>query len=143
MISIDALSPTGLSKSGRSLGSKNSNGLYWRFQENGKQVYCHRRIWELANGPIPEDMTVDHINRDSLDNRVENLRLATKTQQIRNRKRSWGEVPYKWVQKSSNGRYRARWRSPEGPTISAGTYDTPLEAHLASCASRLEYLWSL
>ena len=109
MISLDSLSPTGLSKSGRPLGSKTSNGLYWRFQENGKQVYCHRRVWELAYGPIPEDVTVDHINRNGLDNRPENLRLATKTQQIRNRKASWGEVPYKWVQRgTARERYRAR-----------------------------------
>ena len=140
MISVDPLSPTGLSKSGRSLGSKSSNGLYWRFQEDGKQVYCHRRVWELTNGPIPEDMTVDHINRNSLDNRIENLRLATRTLQIRNRKQSWGEVPYKWVQRS-RGRFRARWRHTSGRHISAGTYDTPYEAYLASLASRLEHLW--
>lgn len=138
MIELDPNSPSGLSR-----GSKTSNGLYWRFEENGKQFYCHRRVWELTHGEIPNGMTVDHINRNGLDNRIENLRLATKTQQIRNRKRSWGEVPYKWVQKGRSGRYRARWRSPEGSLISAGTYDTPLEAYLASCASRLEHLWSL
>ena len=142
MIELDSNSPTGLSRNGRPLGSKTSNGLYWRTTENGKQVYCHRRVWELANGPISNDMTVDHINRDGLDNRVENLRLASKTLQIRNRKTSWGEVPYKWVQKSGSGRYRARWRSPEGVMVNAGTHSTPLEAHLASCASRLEHLWS-
>ena len=142
MISVDPLSPTGLSKSGRPLGSKSSNGLYWRFQEDGKQVYCHRRIWELTNGPISEGMTVDHINRNSLDNRIENLRLATKTLQIRNRKRSWGEVPYKWVQRgTAKGRYRARWRHPSGRFISAGSHDSPYEAYLASLASRLEHLW--
>ena len=142
MIYLDRNSVTGLSKSGRPFGSKSSNGLYWRFQESGKQVYCHRRVWELANGPIPEDMTIDHINRNSLDNRIENLRLASKTLQIRNRKQSWGEVPYKWVQRNRK-RFRARWRHPDGRQISAGTYDTPQEAHLASLISRLEHLWSI
>lgn len=144
LISIDASSRTGPSKNGRPFGSKASSGRYWGFREGGRYFYCHRRVWELANGPIPEGMTVDHINRDGLDNRLENLRLATQTQQIRNRKASWGEVPYKWVQRgAAKGSYRARWMHPSGAFISVGTYGTPYEAHLAALASRLEHLWDI
>ena len=141
MIELDSSSPSGLSKNGRPLGAKTSNGLYWRIHVEGRQIYCHRFIWEQLNGAIPEDMTVDHIDKNGLNNTPSNLRLASKTLQIRNRG-TWGDVPLKWVQKS-RGRFRARWRKPDKSLQNAGTYDTALEAHLASCASRLELLWNL
>ena len=48
-------------------------------------IRLHRIIWEIANGPIPDGLEIDHINRNSLDNRLENLRLATRRQQCTNK----------------------------------------------------------
>jgi hypothetical protein len=140
VIEIDVKSPSGLSSNGRPFGSKSSNGLYWRVQIAGKQVYCHRLIWERVNGPIPDGKTVDHINRDGLDNRIENLRLADKSRQMLNRD-SYGSVPYKFVQKGRPGAYRARYRVPGGGVVSVGTFSDPYKAHLAALAHRLEHLW--
>lgn len=42
---------------------------------NGKQVYMHRMILDA-----PAGSDVDHVNRDSLDNRRCNLRIATRRQ---------------------------------------------------------------
>ena len=52
----------------------------------GRMYQQHRIIWEMHNGPIPDGLTVDHINRDGLDNRLENLRLADYVVQNRNRR---------------------------------------------------------
>jgi len=37
----------------------------------------HRMVYEKTHGKKPKGMQIDHINGDILDNRVENLRIAT------------------------------------------------------------------
>lgn len=88
-----------LRRNGKAVGNivKNSKGydkqyvrVHW--SKDGKQTsaYAHQVIWELVNGPIPDGMQIDHINGDGLDNRPENLRLATRTQNMYNRRANKG-----------------------------------------------------
>lgn len=51
---------------------------------NGKTAGIHIHIWTTLVGPIPEKLSIDHINRDPLDNRLENLRLADRYLQAHN-----------------------------------------------------------
>ncbi len=51
----------------------------------GKPTLAHRIIWEMHNGPIPVDMLIDHIDGNPWNNRLSNLRLATQSQNLRNR----------------------------------------------------------
>jgi len=46
---------------------------------NGKRLYLHRLILNP-----PRDLEVDHINHDQLDNRRNNLRIATHAQNLAN-----------------------------------------------------------
>lgn len=53
----------------------------WRFVQiciDSKTYLAHRLIWWLLNGEEP--CLIDHVNRDSTDNRIENLRQATRSQ---------------------------------------------------------------
>lgn len=60
---------------GSSAGSLLDSG-YYTLSPRG---YVHRLIWQLLNGPIPEGMEIDHINGNRSDNRIQNLRLVTRT----------------------------------------------------------------
>ena len=62
---------------------------YKRIWHNGKMESEHRVVWEQANGPIPDGMTIDHINGNTLDNRLENLQVMSMyDNQLRSRRGS-------------------------------------------------------
>ena len=42
-----------------------------------KAYRVHRLVWSAFNGPIPENMQVNHINETKTDNRLSNLNLMT------------------------------------------------------------------
>lgn len=53
---------------------------------DGRKLYVHRVVWELAYGPIPDGMCIDHIDGDRSNNRLSNLRLVTLSVNQRNAK---------------------------------------------------------
>jgi hypothetical protein len=55
---------------------------YVRLMENHERDYEHRRVWISHNGQIPAGMVVHHINKDTADNRIENLRLVSPSEHI-------------------------------------------------------------
>lgn len=46
-------------------------------QLNGRRCYLHQFVWFLAHGVFPPT-EIDHIDRDPMNNRIANLRLATR-----------------------------------------------------------------
>ena len=57
--------------------------LYAVTKVSGDTIRMHRMIMNAKNQTIK----VDHINGDTLDNRIENLRLCTNAENIRNQKK--------------------------------------------------------
>ena len=57
-----------------------SRGQYATFMVNARRVYVHRFAYELWHGPIPEDMTVDHICGIQRCVRPDHLQLLTGSQ---------------------------------------------------------------
>lgn len=66
----------------------------------------------MHNGPIPDGMLVDHIDGNSLNNVVSNLRLATYTENNYNRGKVAGKVLPKGITERANkpGYYSASIR---------------------------------
>lgn len=65
-------------------GSLNRDG-YLMLKIKGKKYLAHRLAWFLCYGYFPKS-ELDHINRIRTDNRIENLREATRMEQIINSK---------------------------------------------------------
>lgn len=58
---------------------------YQRVSVQGRMLYVHRVLWELVNGPIPNGHTIDHIDGNPENNRLDNLRLASYSENNMNR----------------------------------------------------------
>lgn len=100
---------------------------YLRFQINGVRVKYHRAVFAYHRGHYPE--TVDHINRDRSDNRIENLRAATRSEQ-------------QWNKGNVRGCYKrgSRWVSSikaNGKRFFLGSFKTQDEAANAYVVAKL------
>ena len=72
-------------KSNKKAGTLRKEG-YIVIQYNNSVYYAHRLVWSLLKGAIPDNMQIDHINRNKADNRIENLRLVNVSQNALNKK---------------------------------------------------------
>ena len=72
-------------KNGKIAGCIDSTTKYVRVKINGKRYQAHKLVWMLHNSASPI-CDIDHINRVRSDNRIENLRLATRAENCRNTK---------------------------------------------------------
>lgn len=69
---------------GQPIGSADSSG-YLQIDARPRglgMLSAHRLIWEAANGPIPVGKEINHINGVKVDNRIANLELATRSENI-------------------------------------------------------------
>lgn len=112
-----------------------ANGYAVR-KSNGQVVYLHRELMGLA---VDDPTTVDHINRDRLDNRRTNLRLVPAAAQAQNVS----------AHRDGSSRYRgvtrrgARWIAQVGSaggTVYLGTFEREQDAAEAAAAYRREHL---
>jgi hypothetical protein len=71
---------TGRHKAGARAGSATRKG-YRQVGISGKVYSEHRVIWCMVTGEDPGELTIDHVNEIKDDNRLENLRLATHSEQ--------------------------------------------------------------
>jgi hypothetical protein len=110
-------------KSKEMIGSPNGDNR-WKTRIDGQYYYIHRLIWQFHFGDdVPP--IVDHADRDTWNNRVENLRAATAAQSSANRTQT-NPSGFKGVD-----RYGKRWRARikhEGLHIHIGYFNTPEEA---------------
>ena len=61
-------------------------GRYYTVSVYYIRYKLHRLVWIYHNGDVPNGMIVDHVDGNSINNRIENLRLATPSENNRNSK---------------------------------------------------------
>lgn len=79
------VAPSNRAKIGGRAGHINGQG-YREIELRGRVYQSHRVAWLFVNGRWPHN-EIDHVNGDRLDNRIDNLREATKSQNQHNRRR--------------------------------------------------------
>lgn len=111
-------------------GSVDQDG-YIKITINRTHYFAHRLAWFYANGVWPEG-EIDHRNGDRADNRLANLRLATRSQQTANsrahRDSQSGVKGVSWHKGDK------KWRAViqvQGKEHALGKFDTLDEAALA------------
>lgn len=73
--------------------------------KNGQQkhVLVATAVWTAFNGPIPEGMEVNHIDEDKSNNRLDNLNLMTRKENV-----NWGTGTKRQQEKMINGKLSKR-----------------------------------
>lgn len=105
-------------KKGSQVGGLNNYG-YLMTRISGEDVSVHRLAWFMTHGVWPVEL--DHKDRVRHNNRLKNLREATRSVNCHNRA-SWGEVPAKGVCKHGN-KFKARV-TVNGKRLYLGLFDT-------------------
>lgn len=120
----------------------------WTLKRNGNRCYAYRRDYSNGGRHIPlhrfildapPEMEVDHINGDGLDNRRENIRLCTHSENSRNTNRASNNTSgYKGVSRDHRD---GRWDSYitlNQRRIHIGRFGTAIEAARAYDAKARE-----
>jgi len=125
----------------RAAGSLSGVGyLYIRVAFGGRQflLLAHRLAWLIVHGRLPAH-EIDHLNGDRTDNRLANLREATRVENQRNlslrRDNTSGHVGVGWHRQSRKWRVQI---NVDGRVRHLGLFDRKEDAIAAAQTARLE-----
>jgi len=127
---------------GKEAGSPRKNSrsgkIYWHVKVDSLPIKRSHLVFLFAHGRWP-DLQIDHINGDSLDDRIANLREATITQNAwnHNTRRKSSSTPM-GVRVTRSGKYQARI-AVNKKQIAIGIFDTPEMASQAYQQKRKEF----
>ena len=123
----------------RPCGHKPISKGYGQVGIDGKTYFSHRVIWLLVYGSWPEH-EIDHLDRNPMNNRIENLRAATPSENQQNhglqRNNSSG-YPGVHFNKKRN-KYHAQI-AVNGKDIFLGYFATAEEAFTAYMIAKIKY----
>ena len=129
------------SKAGHVHTDKQTGRQYIHVGFNHKMYLIHRFIWAWHGNFLEPNQQIDHIDGNSLNNRIENLRAATHKQNCENRKGAQknsktGVKGVSWAKKAK------KWEAQiqhNGTKKHLGYYETKEDAIAARIAAEKEY----
>ena len=106
----------------------------------GKRYLAHRLAWLFVYGKWPEGV-IDHLNGNSLDNRISNLRDVSNTVNSQNQRKSRSDNQAGFLGVSWHSRTRKFLAQIQinGVKTHLGLFTTPEEAHAAYLAAKRKY----
>jgi len=120
-------------------GRINSKG-YVQVGIHNLRYLLHRLVWIYHKGDIPSGMLVDHIDRNPLNNRIENLRLASRSLNAYNSKLFTSNNS--GIRGVSFAKSRNKWRAcitVNGKQKSLGYFHTIEEAIICRKEAEIKY----
>jgi hypothetical protein len=115
-------------------GSKFRNGylsVSWSRGGSRSRLLVHRVVWIMHHGVVPQ--TIDHINRDRADNRLENLRDVSLSVNHMNRRDTHYRHSLPRGVTMQKNKFKAQ-RRLNGEQVCIGVYDTAEKAFIAFVA---------
>lgn len=106
---------------------------------NGRLFPSHRIVWAMHYGKWP-DGEIDHINGVKTDNRIGNLRTATRSENEWNKGKQTNNTS--GLKGVSFCKRTGRWQAQiqhKGKQIHLGRFTTPEDAHAAYCEASKKY----
>jgi len=123
---------------GKVVGHLNSRG-YIEIRFKGKTYQGHRIAYALGHNTLEIPPMLDHINCDSSDNRITNLRAATDQENSYNKKKrpktTSKHKGVSWYQRHQKWQAQIRHK---GRSVYLGYYHSEEEAHAAYCRAAAE-----
>ena len=135
---------------------------YMRFKVAGKGYLVHRVVAAAFLPPQPsEQHTIDHVDQDKTNNRVENLRWASYSEQMHNRQNGWTKTTKRaredndddadlsgelWVTTDRlriSNMGRVQTRTPRGSHWNPKHYPKTRQSGYSEALRRLTHLWVL
>jgi hypothetical protein len=135
-----ALTPNNKTKLiGKIAGTDNGAG-YIQVSINKVRHVLHRLIWIYHNGNIQKGLEIDHRDVNNRNNKIDNLRVCTRSQGTSNRRKQSNQTSrYKGVSWSKEAK---KWRAQitiNYRFIHLGMFNTEEEAYTSYCKAAKEY----
>lgn len=120
-----------------SIAGKVGNRGYLQIKLLGKMYQAHRLAWLYCYGRFPDDL-IDHIDHDTLNNRIDNLREVNANGNMHNyiKPNSNNKLGYLGVSACGN-KLQAEIKT-YGKRKYLGSFNTPEEAHAAYVVAKRE-----
>lgn len=122
-------------KEGDVIGGINDKG-YLRTYVNNKHYKVHRLVFMMFHGYMPNE--IDHINGIKTDNRIENLREVTRSQNLCNKTKLKNNTSGVKGVCFNNGKWRVRV-AINNKRISVGVFDDLELAELVAIEARIKF----
>ena len=124
----------------KTVGCLDKKTKYWVIFIKNKLYLAHRLVWLYINGEFP--LYIDHKDRNRSNNKISNLRIATHSENMMNRKKQKNKSGFRGVNFLNDHKRSKPWYAninKNNKTIRLGYYSTAIEAAKAYDKAALTY----